>query len=342
MDLTLLKELCEINGISGDESRVARYIISKIEGHCESWTVDPMGNLLVHKKGKERAAKKVLFSAHMDEVGMLVTGITDEGYLNLTQIGIDERVVLGRQVAVGHDAIPGVIGTKPIHLTKGDERESAVKLKDMAVDIGCTSKEEAEKLVSPGDPVYFASAFERLGEKRIKAKAIDDRFGCAVMIEMIQSELPYDCWFAFVVQEEVGLRGATAAGYTIDPDYAVVLETTASGDQPGVSAPENCCKLGGGAVVPFMDRGTVYPRSLYRRCMALAKEKGIPVQTKTVIAGGNDAGAYQKARGGVKCLNLSAAGRCLHTPCVITDLDDMEAVGKLARELAALLPAYEE
>ena len=131
-----------------------------------------MGNLLVHKKGKARAAKKLLFSAHMDEVGMLVTHITDEGYLNLAQIGIDERVVLGRQVAVGRDAIPGVIGAKPIHLTKGEDRNAAVKLKDMAVDIGCTSKEEAEKLVSPGDPVYFVSDLNGWEKRKSKRRRL--------------------------------------------------------------------------------------------------------------------------------------------------------------------------
>lgn len=342
MDLKLLKQLCTLNGISGDEDRVAQWVLEQVKDHCESWSRDPLGNLLVFKRGRQRPQKKLLFSAHMDEVGMMVSHVTDEGMLGIVKVGgIDDRVILGRQVAVGRSAIPGVIGVKAIHQQTEKERKTAVKWDKMLIDIGCSAKEEAEKLAAPGDPVYFRSDFERLGETRVKGKAIDDRFGCAVMIGLIQEDLPYDCWFSFVTQEEVGLRGAAAAGYTLKPDVAVILEVTASGDMPGVSEPQSCCRLGGGVVIPFMDRGTLYPRELYQRCRALAAEHHIPTQTKTVIAGGNDAGAYQKAAGGVSCINLSVAGRCLHTPCVIADTEDMAAVEKLALLLAETLPAGE-
>ncbi|MDD6033962.1 MAG: M42 family peptidase [Oscillospiraceae bacterium] len=331
MDLKLLETLCNLNGIPGDEGEVSDYIISQIEDCCESWQLSPLGSLIVFKKGRAPAAKKILFSAHMDEVGLMVSHITDEGLLKVVQAGgIDDRVLLGRQVAVGKSRIPGVIGTKAIHQQTSEERETAVKTDKMFVDIGCTSREEAAALVTPGDSVCFVSDFERLGDSKVKGKAIDDRFGCAVMIDMIKSELPYDCWFCFTSQEEVGLRGAQSAGYIVNPDIAVILETTTSGDLPGVSAPDDCCRLGKGAVVPFMDRATIYPRELYKRTRALADRLGIPTQTKTLVAGGNDAGAYQKLRGGAACINISAACRCLHSPCVIADLGDIDAVEKLA------------
>lgn len=343
MNLKLLEELCRANGVSGDESRVRALIRQKIEGHYESCTEDALGNLLVFKKGRQTPPRKLLFSAHMDEVGLMVSHITDEGLLRFVKVGgIDDRVLPGRQVAVGYDAIPGVIGAKAIHQLDADERGKAISWEKLTIDLGCTTKEEAEALAQPGDPVYFVSDFEELGERRIKGKAIDDRFGCAVMIEMICSDLPWDCWFSFVVQEEVGLRGSTVAGHTLEPDLAVVLESTASGDLPGVSGPKTCCKVGAGVVVPFMDRGTIYNRDLYRYCRQLAADHDIPTQTKTYIAGGNDAAALQKAGSGALMLNLSVASRCLHTPCVIADKKDMEDTRKLAFLLAEHLPVYGE
>lgn len=341
MDLKLLEKLCELNGIPGDEGDVVDFIVSEIEGHCESWQVDPLGSLIVFKKGKETPKKRVLFSAHMDEVGMMVSYITDEGLLKVVQAGgIDDRVIFGRQVQIGKNRIPGVVGAKVLHHLTDEERGKALKTAKMYIDIGCTTREEAEALVEIGDPVCFVSDFEMLGKNRIKGKALDDRFGCAVMIEMIKKDLPYDCWFCFTSQEEIGLKGAWSAGYIVNPDIAVILETTTPGDLPGVSAPDDCCRLGKGAVVPFMDRATLYPKALYKWAHAIAKERGIAIQTKTLVAGGNDAGAYQKIRGGAACLNISAPCRCLHSATVIADLGDIDAVEKLALIAAEELPNF--
>ncbi|MBQ4050246.1 MAG: M42 family peptidase [Oscillospiraceae bacterium] len=339
--MKLLEKLCELNGIPGDEGDVVDFIVSEIEGHCESWQVDPLGSLIVFKKGKETPKKRVLFSAHMDEVGMMVSYITDEGLLKVVQAGgIDDRAIFGRQVQIGKNRIPGVVGAKVLHHLTDEERGKALKTSKMYIDIGCTTREEAEALVEIGDPVCFVSDFEMLGKNRIKGKALDDRFGCAVMIEMIKKDLPYDCWFCFTSQEEIGLKGAWSAGYIVNPDIAVILETTTPGDLPGVSAPDDCCRLGKGAVVPFMDRATLYPRNLYKWAHTTAKERGIAIQTKTLVAGGNDAGAYQKIRGGAACLNISAPCRCLHSATVIADLGDIDAVEKLALIAAEELPNF--
>ena len=232
--LNELKNLCLIDGISGDEGRVREYIISKIDGKCE-YTIDPMGNLLAFKQGKKEPKNKVMLSAHMDEIGFIVTYICDNGFLKFTNVGgIDPKIAVGRSVRIGENNISGVIGNKAVHLCHGDEEKTAPKLDKLYIDIGASSKEEAEKYVNIGDSVHFISDFVEFGEDKIKAKAIDDRFGCAIMLKMIESELEYDTHFAFLVQEEVGCRGAGAAVFSIRPDYAIVLEATTASDISGV------------------------------------------------------------------------------------------------------------
>lgn len=335
MRIELLKKLCQINGTSGDESKVRDFIISEISDYCE-YKIDPLGNILAYKKGKKPAKNKVMISAHMDEVGMIVTSIKSDGTLTVSEVGgIDPRVVIGRQVTVGDKSLNGVIGAKAIHNLSADERKKAPKFSTLYVDIGAADKSEAEKLVSPGDRVHFASDFLEFGDGFIKGKAIDDRFGCAVMIDLIKSELPYDCVFTFVVQEEVGLRGARSAAYTVDPDFALVIEATTAADIPLANGEKRCCELGKGAVVSHMDRSTIYDKELYNISREISKEQGINWQTKTMVAGGNDSGAIHISRGGVRTAAISAPCRYLHSPsCVVkySDLEDCEKLVKLMIE----------
>lgn len=329
--LEALKDLCLLNGISGDEKNVRDYIISRIEGKCE-YKIDPMGNLLAFKKGKSTPKNKVMMSAHMDEVGFIVTYICDNGCLKFTNVGgVDPKVAVGRAVKVG-DTV-GVIGNKALHLTQGDEEKTVPKLDKLYIDIGAKNKEEAEKHISLGDPVYFVSDFVSFGQDKIKAKAIDDRFGCAIMLKLIESDLEYDCNFAFLVQEEVGCRGAAPAVFTIRPDYAIVLESTTASDISGVSEENAVCVQGKGAVVSFMDRSTIYNRDLFKGAFALAKKKGIPVQTKTTVAGGNDAGAIHKACEGVYTTAVSLPCRYIHSGTSVGDTKDMTACFNLAKAL---------
>lgn len=331
MRLELLEKLCQLNGTSGDEARVRDYIISEISEYCE-YTVDPLGSIIAYKKGKERAKNKVMISAHMDEVGMIVTSIKNDGTLTLSAVGgIDPRVVIGRQVTVSENGINGVIGAKAIHNLSADERKKAPKFDALYADIGVSEKSEAEKLVSLGDRVHFSSEFISFGDGFIKGKAIDDRFGCAVMIELIKSEFPYDCVFTFVVQEEVGLRGARPTAYTVDPDFALVLEATTAADIPLASGEKRCCVLGKGAVVSHMDRSTIYDKELYNISRDIANEQGIGWQTKTMVAGGNDSGAIHVSRGGVRTMAISAPCRYLHSPSCVVKLSDLEDCEKLAK-----------
>ena len=259
----LLEKLCSIGGVSGREDKVREFIISEIDGFAD-WRVDPLGNLIVHKKGKSPAKNKVMFDAHMDEVGMIVTYITDEGMLKFSAVGgVDPRVYLGRSVKVGDKEISGVVGLKPIHMLSKEEELDMPKADEMYIDIGAESADEAREYVSLGDTVVFDSGIRKFGDGFVQGRALDDRMGCAVMIEMIKSELEYDADFSFSVQEEIGTRGAKASAFSIRPDYAIVLETTTAADIPGVDGEKRVCALGEGAVVGFMDRGTIYDHDLY-------------------------------------------------------------------------------
>lgn len=336
--LELIKELSTLSGISGRENAVRDYIIDKIKDYAE-YSVDPLGNLIAFKKGKNPAAKKIMIDAHMDEVGFIVTGISSDGLLSVLNVGgIDNRVVMGRSVLVGEQAVTGVFGVKPIHLLEKDEGKSVPKVDTLYIDIGAANKEEAEKHVSLGDVVYFDSDFVEFGDGFIKAKALDDRVGCAILIEMIRSELEYDMWFSFSVQEEIGTRGAQTAAFTIAPDYAIAVETTTAADVSGVKGEKRVCLCGNGGAVSFMDRSTVYSKELFDRAFEIAAEKDIPCQPKTMVAGGNNSGAIHKSRGGVKVLTVSVPCRYLHSPtCVIKykdALDSMRLVKALAEDFA--------
>lgn len=332
--LELIKELSLLSGISGREDAVRDYIIKKIEGFAE-YSVDPLGNLLVFKKGKNPAKNKVMLDAHTDEVGFIVTGITADGFLKFAKVGgINTKVFIGRSVKVGENAVNGVFGIKPIHLTDKDKADAIPTDDELYIDIGAENKEEAEKLVSLGDAVWFESEFVEFGNGFIKSKALDDRVGCAILIEMIRSELEYDMWFSFSTQEEIGTRGAQASAFSIAPDYAIVVETTTAADISGVKDEKRVCICGNGGAVSFMDRSTVYNKALFDRAFEVAKEKNIPCQPKTLVAGGNDAGVIHKSRGGVKTLTVSVPCRYLHSPGCVIKYSDAENSLKLIKALA--------
>ena len=236
--------------------------------------------------------------------------------------GVDPRVVFGRRVKIGRNNVLGVVGGKAIHNLTAEERKKSVPFDKLTIDIGVDSREEALKLVRLGDSVRFVSDFVEFGEGFVKCKAIDDRAGCAIMLRMIEEGVEYDTYFTFVVQEEIGLRGSTCTAFTVAPDYAVVLESTTAADIPSASGEKRVCELGKGPVVSYMDRHTMYDRELFELAFSAAEEKCLPCQTKTMVAGGNDAGAIHVSRGGVKTAAVSLPCRYLHSPsCVINKAD---------------------
>lgn len=329
--LETIKALCALSGVSGDEGPVRDDIMVRVAAFADDMKTDAMGNLYVFKKGKKTPSKTVMLCAHMDEVGIIVTGITDDGYLKFDSVGgIDRRVLIGKAVTVGKSNVAGVIGNMAYHLVKKDEREKIPALSDMYIDIGATNKEEALKCVSLGDTGAFDSAFTEFGNGFVGAKALDNRVGCAILMKLIESELPVDCTFAFTVQEEVGTRGAVVASFRVMPDIALIVENTTAADLPSVPSSKKVCSVGKGAVIPFMDNSTIYDRELYNMLTMLAEKNNTPWQTKTYIAGGTDAGAVQRSRAGVMTAGIAAPVRNLHSPVCVACLSDFDAVYRLA------------
>lgn len=334
--LELMKELCALNGVSGDEDRVREFIRAQAEPYAESIRTDALGNLIVFKRGKKATGHKLLIAAHMDEVGLIVTHVTDEGYLKFDFVGgVDRRVAIGKSVVLGEQMVRGIIGLKAIHLVSREERKKTPKTDSMYIDIGAQNKEEALKLVQPGTYGSFVSQTEEFGNGLLKAKAIDDRVGCAIMLSLLKEELPMDVTFAFTAQEEVGTRGAFGAAFSVSPEIALVLETTTAADLPNVEDHRKVCAPGRGPVISYMDGGTIYDRGLFEDLRRLAEEHQIPWQTKEYIAGGNDARSIQRSKAGVRVAAVSAAVRYLHAPASVGSVADFENMLKLARLFVA-------
>jgi len=327
--IELLKELCAISGPSGREERVRDYIEAYAKPYADDMLTDPMGNLHVFRKGVN-SSRTLMVCSHMDEVGLIVTGITDDGYLKFDFVGgVDRRVVIGKRVWMGEHNIPGIIGVKAYHLCKGEADKVVPPVNALYVDIGAESKAEAEKFISLGDVGCFdPDVFEFGG--MLKAKALDDRLGCAVCMKLLEQQPPCDTWFVFTCQEEVGARGAGTAAFRIKPDAALILEATTAADLPGIPAHKTICKPGNGVVIPFMDRNTIYNRKFYDVMSRLADANGIQWQTKQMIAGGTDACNIQRSRAGVPVVGLAAALRNIHSPACVGSIADFEGVYKLA------------
>lgn len=341
--IEILKELSVLPGISGRERAVRDYIINKVSGlNSESSSTDvkvmPTGSVVVFKKGAKIPKTKMMIAAHMDEIGLIVTSITDDGMLKFDTVGgISPSVFPGCAVMCGEGLFPGVIGVPPIHLTAESDKGKAPKSSSLYIDIGAREKREAEKRVKPGDVCVFDSSFESFGDKLLKGKALDDRAGCAVLLDILSRDLPFDLWFAFTTMEEVGLRGAGCAANAVNPDVAIIVEATTAADLPGVAPENRVCRVGGGAVVGFMDRQTIYDRGLYESSLRIAGEKKIPVQIKSAIAGSNDAGAISRSGGGVRTLAVSLPCRYIHSPASVIAESDLESVRELVFELVQSL-----
>ncbi len=330
---TLLKTLCSVDGVSGDEAHVRGCIRAMVEPFADEIREDRQGNLCALRRGTMGGEKVRMVCAHMDEVGFIVTSIDDKGYLSLSPVGgIDLRVALGRQLRVRGEkgSVYGVTGLTPVHIAGDDEKKKTPK--QLCLDIGAADRAEAEQVAAVGDFASFVTEPGDFGEGMFKAKAIDDRLGCAVMAELLRTKAPcaYDTWFVFSTREEVGGAGAKAASFALDPSEALVLEGTTAADVAGVEGEKRVCCAGKGAVVSYMDRSAIYSPELFAKLKRLAAENGIPVQTKMLVAGGTDAGSITVSRGGIPCAGISAPVRYLHAPASVVSWADCEAVLKLA------------
>ncbi len=334
-----LKTLTEINAPSGHEQPIRRALLEELKAKGHKPYIDKMGNVIVVKEGKGAAPRKrVMVAAHMDEVGLIVTGHAEGGFLKVNQAGgIDPRVLISKRVLVGDDNIPGVIGAVAIHLQSAGDRARVMGYKDITVDIGVTDKKEAEQKAPIGTYISFDTPYVEYGEGYACGKAFDDRVGCWTILRLLEEDLPCDLIAAFNSEEEVGCRGASGAAFAQEPDIGIILEGTTCnnlGDVPEVS---QVCKTGEGVTVSFMDGASIANRELFRKALCVAEKEGIAHQVKASVSGGNEGGAVQRAREGVPVLVLSVPCRYIHSPSTVIKLSDAESQFELCKALLKAL-----
>lgn len=315
MNFKLIKKLSETAGPSGFEDKIRTVISEEVKSYVDSVSTDNMGNLIAFRKGA--SDKKLMIAAHMDEIGFIVTHIDDNGFLKFTTLGgFDPKTLTAQRVIVhGKKDIIGVMGAKPIHVMTPEERDKKVTTKDFFIDLGMT-KEEVEKLVEIGTPISRERECIEMGNC-INGKSLDNRIANYILIEVIkklkEKELPYDTYFTFTVQEEVGLRGAQVASLKIQPDVAIALDTTIAYDVPGSAPQEQITKLGSGPGIKIMDSSVICNTKLVSFMKYIADKYSIPFQSEIMQGGGTDTSMLQKmVAGGAIAGALSIPTRHLH------------------------------
>ncbi|MCL2545028.1 MAG: M20/M25/M40 family metallo-hydrolase [Clostridia bacterium] len=323
----LLKELTGLRGVSGDEGAVRDALRTIVAPLCDEVLADTMGNLIATRDGGDGTKPHVMLAAHMDEVGFIVMSATDAGLLRIQPVGgVDPRVAVSKRVLVGPAAAPGVIGAKAIHLQSASDFDTVLGFDSLYVDVGAATQAKAEELCPPGSYITFDSPYVEFGDRRVKAKALDDRVGCLAMVHALQTaRYPGKLTCAFTVQEEVGLRGAAIAAYRVAPDLALVLEGTTCNDLGDVPPHLQVTRQGKGVAISVMDLSAIANAALLSAVRAAADARGIPWQHKQYVAGGTDAGAIHKSRRGVPCTVLSVPCRYIHSAASTAHLDDIAA-----------------
>jgi len=340
-----LEKLSNANGVTGREAEVRDLMKKYLKPYVDETREDRLGNLIAFKKGNKNAPT-VMLAAHMDEVGLMIKNIKKKGFLQFAKVGgIDDRILLAQKVIVHTDKGPltGVVGSKPPHIQTEEERKKVVDADRLFIDVGAKDKEEAEKMgVQVGDVVSFDTKFVQIGENVVLGKALDDRVGCAMMVETLRRLQKVDCnvYAVGTIQEEVGLRGATIAAFQVAPDVCIVLETTVAGDMPGVEEGKAPAKMGEGPVVTVADAGLIAHPKVLRLLIDSAKENKIPYQLETGIRGSTDAARISLSREGVPSGVISVATRYIHSPAAILNLDDAEKTVKLAVAAIEKVPKY--
>jgi endoglucanase len=318
--LKLLEKLCNVIAVSGDEGEVRRIVLEEVKPYADEIKVDALGSVLATRLGRTKNRMRVMLDAHMDEVGFMIVAADGEGIYRFETVGgINVRHLVGKQVLVGRQRMPAVIGAKPIHLMDADEQTKKVPLESLRIDLGPTGKAQV------GDRAGFATQFRRVGPS-VMAKAIDDRIGVATLIELFrQAPSNIDLCAAFSVQEEIGLRGAKVAAQYFDPDLAIAVDSTPANDLPLHDGSENTTyntKLGLGPAIYIADGSTLHDPRLVRFLQATAEAEGIPYQFRQPGGGGTDSGAIQRSLTGIPTVSVSVPHRYTHSPVSIARLDD--------------------
>ncbi|MGE5374351.1 MAG: M42 family metallopeptidase [Bacteroidota bacterium] len=320
LQLRLLEKLCNVIAVSGDEGAVRRIVLDEIKPYADDVRVDAMGNVLATRCGQGKDRLRVMLDAHMDEVGFMIVAEDGKGTYHFETVGgIDARHLVGKQVFVGKDRAPGVIGGKPVHLMNTDEMKRKVPVDSMRIDVGLSGK------ANIGDRAGFATKFRRAGPS-ILSKAIDDRIGVATLIELLKhAPENVDLCLAFTVQEEIGLRGAKVAAQYFNPDLAIAIDSTPARDLPMHDGSENMIyntRLGFGPAIYVADGSTLHDPRLVRFLQETAEAEKIPYQLRQPGGGGTDSGAIQGSLAGIPTVSVSVPHRYTHSPVSISRVDD--------------------
>jgi endoglucanase len=339
--LKILEKLCNVIGVSGDEGEVRKLVLEEIKPYVDEVKVDALGNVLASRQGRGAKRTRVMLDAHMDEVGFMIVADEGEGIYRFETVGgIDARHLLGKQVYVGKDRTPGVIGGKPVHLMEAGEHTRKVPVDGLRIDVGLAGKAKV------GDRAGFATQFRRVGPS-IMSKAIDDRIGVVTLIELVKhAPANVDICAAFTVQEEIGLRGAKVAAQYFNPDMAIAIDSTPANDLPSHEGDENISyntRLGFGPAIYIADGSTLHDPRLVRFLQATAEAGAIPYQFRQPGGGGTDSAAIQKALAGIPTVSVSVPHRYTHSPISIARVDDWKhtlallhaALKKITPELIA-------
>jgi len=329
-----LEQLSNACGVTGREEEVRNLMIKLMKPHVDKITVDNFDNVIALKKGK-KDSPKVMLAAHMDEIGLMVKTINKEGFLQFAKMGgIDDRILLAQKVIVYTKKGPlqGIIGSKPPHIQKEEERKKIVTYDELFIDIGAESREGANLMgVAVGDPIGFDVKYSQIGKDTVIGKAFDNRAGCAVMIETLNQLEKTDCTIFAVgtVQEEVGLRGAGTAAFGVDPDVALALDVTVAGDVPGVREFDTSVKMGKGPALTVSDSGLIANPKVLRWLREVAEAAKIPYQLETGLLGTTDAARISLTRQGVPAGTICIGTRYIHSPVSMMSLTDAENAAKL-------------
>lgn len=305
----LVEELSMAHGVTGDEEDIRKTILKNVSSYVDDISHDGLGSIIAHKKGTKKGPV-IMISAHMDEVGLIITGINDDGTIGFEASGgIDAKVLCSKYVYIGKNNIPGIV-----RMVNG--------YKDAYIDAGFESYDETAEYITPGDYGYFSTVYEPLGNDYVKSKALDDRMGCAVLTETLKNKYDLPIYGVYSSQEEIGERGAWAASKIIKPDIGIVLEGTVCSDVTKVEPYRHSTTLGGGPAISIADRTAYFNHDLSWLACEAAEKNNIPYQRRRITGGGNDAGAIQVAGSGAKCVTISVPCRYIHSPICVTSLVD--------------------
>lgn len=334
----LLKKLLDASGVSGYEDEIGKIMAQELKKSCDEVHIDNFGNVIA-RKGK--GAKKIMLAAHMDEIGLAVKHINNNGYVNFIKVGgIDDRILPGQRVVIKAKTgdVFGIIGVKPPHLQKEEDRKQPLKYEDMFIDIGCRSKEEALKKVNLADSVIFEPNSGVLNGKLCYGKAIDNRLGCFALLKIMEKvkKTGAQVYAVATAQEEVGLKGARTSSFKINPDLAIAVDTTVAGDTPLIRETESSIKLGDGVAITMIEasgRGLIVNSKVKDLFIETAKKNKIKYQIDVVEGGMTDGAIIYMNREGVLTGVLAIPARYVHCPTGVFNMDDINSAVELAANI---------